>query len=238
MHGDRDVAQHRFRPGGGDDHVACAGGERIADVPELAVLLLGFDFEIGDSGLQHGIPVDQPLAAVDEALIKEPHEHLGHHLREPLVHGEALALPVAGGAEPAHLARDRRARFLFPLPYPLDERVTPDVAARGAFRFELALDHDLRGDAGVVGARLPQRVVTAHAVIAGERVHQRLLERVPHVQRPGDVGRRQQDAVVVGIPLVEAGLEIAAVLPDRIPARLDRRRLETLGELHVGRGGG
>jgi hypothetical protein len=66
--------------------------------------------------------------------------------------------------------------------------------AGNALGVELAFDDDLRGDAGVVGARLPQRVPAAHAVVAGERVHDRLVEAVAHVQRAGDVGRRQQDA--------------------------------------------
>ena len=64
-----------------------------------------------------------------------------------------------------------------------------------AFGVELALDDHLRGDAGVVGAGLPQRVIAAHAVVARQRVHERVLERVAHVQRAGDVRRRQHDAV-------------------------------------------
>ena len=70
-----------------------------------------------------------------------------------------------------------------------------EIEAVFAFGAELPLDHHLRGDAGVIRARLPQRRVAAHAVPAGERVHQRVLERVPHVQRAGDVRRRQHDAV-------------------------------------------
>ena len=62
-------------------------------------------------------------------------------------------------------------------------------------RLQLALDHDLRGDAGVVGADHPVGVEAAHAVIADQRIHQRLLERVAHVQRAGDVRRRQLDAI-------------------------------------------
>ena len=61
--------------------------------------------------------------------------------------------------------------------------LAPEVVAALAFRFELALDHDLRGDAGVIGADHPVGVEAAHAVVADQRVHQRLLERVPHVQR-------------------------------------------------------
>jgi hypothetical protein len=71
--------------------------------------------------------------------------------------------------------------------------------AGDALGVELAFDDDLGGDAGVVGAGLPQRVVAAHAVVARERVHDRLVEAVPHVQRAGDVGRRQQDAEGGGV---------------------------------------
>ena len=91
--------------------------------------------------------------------------------------------------------RDGRARLL---------PSTPRRAATNSSRprscrdlpsaLQLVLDDDLRRDAGVIGADLPQRVVAAHAVIADQHVHQRLLERVSHVQRAGDVRRRQLNA--------------------------------------------
>ena len=99
---------------------------------------------------------------------------------------------------------------VLPLPDALDERFAAEVVAMFALGVELALDHHLRGDAGVVGARLPQRVVAAHAVLARERVHERVLERVAHVQRAGDVRRRQHDAVGLG-------LRPAARTPRKIP---------------------
>jgi hypothetical protein len=104
--------------------------------------------------------------------------------------------------------------------------------ARDALAVELALHHDLRRDAGVVGARLPQRVVAAHAVVARQRIHDGLVEAVAHVQGAGDVGRRQQDAEIVRLRGVEAGGEIAARFPDRVPAPLDFGGLEALGEFH------
>ncbi len=72
--------------------------------------------------------------------------------------------------------------------------LAPEVASRLAFGLQLILDDDLRRDAGVIGADLPKRVVAEHAVVADQDVHQRLLERVPHVQRAGDIGRRKLDA--------------------------------------------
>ena len=58
----------------------------------------------------------------------------------------------------------------------------------------------------MVGADLPQRVVAAHPVVPDHEVHQRLLERMPHVQRAGDVGRRQLDAETARRPPASKGL--------------------------------
>ena len=83
---------------------------------------------------------------------------------------------------------------------------------------ELALDDHLRGDARVVGSGLPQGVVTFHAMKACQRIHQRVLERVPHVQRPGHVGRRDHDRV----GRAAAGWrEVAGTLPLSVAALLD-----------------
>jgi hypothetical protein len=197
------------------------------------------DFEVGHRGLQHRIPVHQALAAVDQAFAVEPHEHFGDGLRQALVHGEALAAPVGAGAEAAHLAGDGGAGVFLPLPDFFEEFLAAEVVARDALRVELAFHHDLRRDAGVVGARLPQRVVARHAVVAGERVHQGVLEGVAHVQRAGDVGRRQHDAVGGGRrgtihyglkPI--AGLEVAGAFPLGVPAFFDVSRFEGFGEFH------
>ena len=61
--------------------------------------------------------------------------------------------------------------------------------------FELTLDHHLGRDARVIGAGLPQRAPALHPVKSRQRVHQRVLERVTHVQGAGDVRRRNHDAV-------------------------------------------
>src|SRR6185503_10677826 len=129
--------------------------KRIADLPELAVDLVRLDLEVRHRGAELGIPVDEPLAAVDEAILEEAHERLDHRRRQALVHREALARPVGRGAEPPHLPRDGRAGFLLPRPDALDERFTAHVVARASLGLELLLDDDLRGDARVVGADLP-----------------------------------------------------------------------------------
>src|SRR3974377_1499818 len=78
-------------------------------------------FQVGDGGKQLGIPVDEPLVLVDEARAVELNEYLEHRPREPLVHGEALARPVAGSAETFQLRRDGAAGLRLPGPYLLQK---------------------------------------------------------------------------------------------------------------------
>ena len=113
MHRHRAVAQHCFGPRCGnrdivtrlakddvsvfilfDIFVGLATGQRIFEVPHVAVNFGVLDFEIGDRRLELRVPVDQPLATIDQPFIVEPHEHFKHRLRQALIHGEAFARPV------------------------------------------------------------------------------------------------------------------------------------------------
>ena len=248
------VGQHGLGARGGDGHAAQGDGvaflvddglravdEGVFDMPQKAVDFLGHHFQVAHRGQQLGIPVDQALAAVDEALLVKLDEGLDHAARHALVHGEVFARPVGRGAQAPHLAGDGVARLLFPLPDLLHELFAAQVVARDLLRVELALDHDLRGDAGVVGTRHEHRVVARHAVIAHQAVHDGLVERMAHVQGTGDVGRGELDAVGLFARAgfhVAASLEIAALFPQVVPAGFDLGGLEALGEFGAFRGGG
>ncbi len=123
------VAEHGLGAGGGDDDGAGAVGEWIADVVELADALLVLDFEVGDGGLDAGVPVDDVGAAIDEALLVEADEGLVDGGREAVVHGEVLAGPVDGGAEALHLVEDGSAVELAPCPDLFDEGVAAEILA-------------------------------------------------------------------------------------------------------------
>jgi hypothetical protein len=45
----------------------------------------------------------------------------------------------------------------------------------------------------VVHTRKPQRAITAHALVPRHDIHDRMLQRVAHVQRAGNVWRRNDD---------------------------------------------
>ena len=163
----------------------------------MAVGLDVLDLEIGDRGLEFRIPVDEAFAAIDEPLVVEVDEDLEDRRRQPVIHGEAGARPVAGRAEAFQLPEDRALGFALLLPDALDEGLAAHVGAADiAFLGQFALDDHLGRDPGMVRARLPERVIALHALPADQHVLQRVVERVAHMQRARDIGRRDHDAKV------------------------------------------
>ena len=156
MHRDRRIAEHGLRPRGGDDDLAGTVLQRIGQMPIMPVDFALLDLEVGDGGLELRIPVHQALVTIDQPLAVQGDEHLADRRRQAVVQGEALAAPVAGGAQAPQLVDDGPAGLRLPFPHPVDERFAAEVAAADiALRRQLPLDHHLGGDAGVIHARQP-----------------------------------------------------------------------------------
>ena len=263
MNGHGAVAQHGFGTGGGDGNVVAgfakrfdavfvlfdvfvghAIGQRVFEVPHVAGNFEVLDFQIADRGFEMRIPVDQPFGAVDQPVLV----HLDEDLDDRIVeiagavglgrarragHGKGVAVPVAGGAQPLHLAYDGGAVLGFPVPDMAQEFFARHVgAAAVAVTGELFFHLKLRGNARMVLTRLPERVVALHPVPAHQDIHERVVEGMAHVQRTGDVGGRQHDAKAVVAGLVGPGAE----RPGRVPlcgnARLDLGRVEAFFHRH------
>ena len=84
------VAEHGFRPGGRHGQVTFAARQRVLEVPQLTLFFFLDDFQVRDGGVQYRVPVDQALAAVDQALAVQADKHFLYRLAEAGVHGEAL----------------------------------------------------------------------------------------------------------------------------------------------------
>ena len=150
------IAHEGLRAGGGYDKLARAIAERIADVPQLARLGLILDLRIGKRGRAVRAPVDDTVTLVNQALVIEVDKYLAHCLGAALVHGEALAFPVAGGAELFELADDAVAVLVLPVPHALEELLAAKVIAGLALLLAERLLHlDLGGDADVYKRQAP-----------------------------------------------------------------------------------
>jgi hypothetical protein len=190
---------------GDGELVGDAIGQRIAQVPHVALDLDILDFEIGNGGFEAWMPVDQALGAVDQAALVQLDEDLGdgpHHLivgGALLAHGEALAGEVGRGTQALELVHDGAAALGLPFPDTLDELLATHFAAAGLLALhQLALDDHLGGDAGMVGARLPEHILAQHAIEADQDVLDGVVERVTDVERASDVGRRNDDGEGLG----------------------------------------
>ena len=184
-------------------------------MPEEAVLLDVFDLNVGKGGLAVRTPVDDTLAAVDISLFVQAAERLAHGLGALLVHGEALALPVAGRAERFKLLHNAVAVMLLPVPNTLKELFAAEIKAGQPLLAELGLHLDLRGNAGVVNARQPERTVSTHALPADEHVLNRFIERVAEMELAGDVRGRDHDGERLLVRVTHS-VEPAAVRPEAV----------------------
>ena len=198
-HGDAGVAQHGLGTGGGNLDVLDAVnrlGKRVAQVPQVALLVAVLGLVVRDGGGAAGAPVDDALAAVDEAVVVPVAEHLAHSLGVVLVHGEALVLEVDRAAHALDLADDGAAVLAAPVPAGLQELLAANLEAGDALLLELLVNLGLRGDAGVVGAQNPAGGEAAHAVVARKGVLNGVVHGVTHVQNARHVGRRDDDGAV------------------------------------------
>ena len=213
VHGNGRVTKHGLGTRGGNLHVAVLPLDGVFDVPEMAGLILVFDLGVRQGGEATGAPVDDAMAAVDQALFIETDEDLAHGAGAALVKGEALTRPVAGCAELFELTRDAGLVLVLPLPDSLEEFLAAEIVAREALlHAQSFLDLDLGGDARVVGAGDPKGVVALHSLVAHEHVLERFVQRVTHVQLSRDVGGRNDHGEMLGV-ILHVGGKVALVAP-------------------------
>ena len=208
MNGDGGIAQHGFRPGGGDhDETPRLALHRVSEMPEVALDLALIDLEIRNGRVQLRVPIHQPLVAIDQSLAMQIDEDLAHGMAQPLIHGKALARPIGGCAKPAKLADDGSAGFALPFPDLFQEGRAVDGGGIGAgaearqhdpLLGKLSFHYHLGGDTGMVGAGLPQHVATAHALIADENILQGEGQGMAHVQAARHIGWRHHDGEGLG----------------------------------------
>ena len=229
VHGHAGIAHHGLRAGGGHDQPAGAVGQRVAHVPEMARLIHVFDLGVGQGRAAVRAPVDDAAALIDQTLFVEGDEDLADGFGAALVHREAGAVPVAGGAQTLLLLHDAVAVLVLPVPDLLQEFFTTQIVAGQTLLAELLLHLDLRGDSGVIDARNHERGAALHPLVADQDILQSLVHRVPHVKLSGDVWGRHDDGEGL-LVRVAFGLEEAVVLPEGIDSMLDLLRIVGFGE--------
>ena len=196
VNGNGAITQHGFGAGRADldkfRRIIC---QRIFQIPHMPLFLQHADFQIGDGGVQLRIPVYKALILVDQTFFIQLDKHLFHGIGQPVIHRKALALPVGGGTKTAQLRGDGIAGLFFPFPDFLKEFLAPQLLTFNTFLVQFTLDNHLRCDTGMVGARLPQRVIAAHTAVTRQNILQGHGQSMAHMQTAGDIRRRHRNGI-------------------------------------------
>ncbi len=196
---------------------------------DSALLFLVLHFQVGQSGLAAGAPIDYVVSLVDQPFLVEADEDLPHCPGEGIVHGEALPAPVHGRAHALDLVQDLIPVFLFPLPDPLHETLPAHILSADALLLQGPLHHVLGGYTRVIRARNPEHVVATLPFVAAEHVLQGYVQGVPHVQTAGDIGRGD-DHGKGGGPALRIRGKGSLLIPEVPPALLHLLGLVSLGQ--------
>ena len=193
-------------------------------MPEMAVLLLVLHFRIGNGGLADRAPVDDAAALVDPALFVHLAENFRDGLIAALVHGETLAVPVAGRAQLLELVHDAAAVLFAPVPAFLQKALAAQVSLLDPLLAQSVDDLDLGGDTGMVGTGLPEGVISLHPLIADQDILEGVVQGVAHVELAGDVGRRDHDGEG-GPGMIHLGVKVFFFFPVFVDPVLDSLRI-------------
>ena len=228
--GNGSIAQHGLGAGGGKLQVLTRFLYGVEQVIEVAGLFFIFYLGIGNRGHTGGAPVDHAVAAVDQTLVKKANENVLYRLGAALVHGEALARPVARGAHALELGNDAAAVLALPLPGALKEALATHVVLGKALCAHSLYNLCLGCDRGVVGAGEPECAEAAHALVADENVLQGVIQGVTHVKLTRDVGRGHDNSEGL-FGFVGRGGEVTLFAPIFIDSFLKLAGGVGLGEL-------
>ncbi len=154
----------------------------VAQVVELAMLLVVDYLLVAQGSLPLGVPIDHTQAAVDKPFLIEVAEDMDNGTRAGLVHRERSTLPIARAAEFAQLLEDNASVFVRPIPRMLQELLTRQVGLVNALLLQALDDFRLRGNRSVVCTRHPAGVLALQAGTTHKNVLNSLIQHMPHVQ--------------------------------------------------------
>ena len=229
--GDRRVSEHGFGARSGKGNASAVVGE-IFEMPQMRFMLRVIHFGVRERSAALGTPVYYPVALINQALVVKFFENVTHGFATLFVKRKRLARPVAAAAQTLQLFDYATAVFFLPCPSQLQKFFSADVMLVPALFFELLHYFQLGGNGRVVGAGQPKRAVALHSLVANQAILNGIVQRVPHVQLTGYVGRRYDYGKGLFV-FVDFRREIPFFKPMRIYFRFKFLRLVNLFHVHT-----
>ena len=178
------------------------------------------NFIIRDSSLKIGVPVHQPLTAVDQSVAEHLEERTTNGLAADFIQRKTYSTPVTTRTDLLELIQNASLVLILPLPDTFDQSLTTNVVPCQLFLFlHSTFNNRLSRNARVIRARHPQSGSPLHPSPASQQVLNCAVQTVPHVQRTGHVWQRNHDRVLF---LARSGFGVAISLAEPVfnPASL------------------
>ena len=203
--------------------------EAILEIVELAGVILVDDLDVAECGPEHGIPVDDPLTLVDQSLIEQGLEDMGHRPLHPGVEREPLAREIQGQSHRFPLGVDGVRILVLPLPGPLEEPLAPELVLVKTLGPDLLLHLRLSGDTRMVHRGQIEDIESLEPLVAGDDILLGRILSVTDMELPSHVGRRdnEREAGLLQRLRIPSRLEVSTIDPLLLPALL------SLGEIEI-----
>ena len=191
----RRISQKSFRTGCRQIDITASIRKRIAQMPEMSLLIFVLYLGIGNGCQTMRAPVDDTLTAVDQSFIIKFYKYFLNGFIAALVHRKTLSVPITGRSHFLKLGYDTSAVLFFPVPGTLQKFFTSDILFRDSL-FSHRLD-DLRfgRNRRMVSSRKPKSFITLHSLKTNENVLQRIVKGMSHVKLSRDVWWRNYDRI-------------------------------------------
>ena len=185
------ISQHSFRSCGSYLYkTAFLPHDGVVDVPEKAILILMLHLGIGNRSLAFGAPVYYLRTLVYPAFFIKIKKCLLYRFRTAFIHGKALSVPVCGGAQLMKLIYDTATVLFSPFPAVFKEFFPSYLVFIYTLCLQAFRNLYLCGNGRMIGARLPQCLVSFHPLPTGQDILKCIIQGMSHMQLPRDIWRR------------------------------------------------
>lgn len=246
---DGGIAKEGLGTGGADDDFGVldirviigatirGGDDLIGDVPEVAGLVLMFDFDVGEGGLVVRTEINQLLATVNHAVVPHFLESFVDARDNVFIKSESEIIPSTRGTKSTKLELHIAALLLDEVPNAGIELVTRVFKAGVAFFFEGAFIDDPSFEAGVIGTRDIPSIFATETVVTSKRIFEGDGEAVTDVEIAVGVGGWHDDGItIISIGLVGINdlwwVKSAGMFPFGVDLGLESARFVAFGEFH------
>ena len=210
------IAENGFGPDGGDGDVLVAVLDAVAHMVERTVFVAINNLFVAENGLRLGVPVGHAQPPVDLTAFVQIDEDFDHGPAQRIFHREAGALPVAARAEFFELLQNDAAVLVLPFKGLRQKFFAAQVRFFNAPLAQPLHDFGLRSNTRMIGTGHPAGIFALQPRPPDQNVLNGAVEHMSHVQHPGHVGRRNDDAV--RLALVGFAVEVIFLHPVGVPA--------------------